>query len=174
MGEASHSREVEIELPCRHEGLRLRRELVSGRWVLDGWGRRVVAREWRWGERRRLLEACVEDGRLDAERFVSGLVALLCEPVPPVELHPLYAHLLLELLGVDGQRGLPRLDAVELALARDFGWTAGQLAREGAVGLDRLARSLEPGTARPPAPAVAPPELEGPPPGWKRIVIQDD
>lgn len=161
------SQEVHVEVPCDLEGFRITRELRSGRWELDGWGRRVVVREWTWAERRRLLEACRRGAGLDRRHFVAGLVALCCEPVPPAELWPLYAHVVLELFGVDGRRPLPAIAGAELRLAERLGWDPARVGPQSAVDLDRLLAELAGPTApMNPAPAA--------PPGWRRIVIADD
>lgn len=168
------SEAVQIEVELELDGLDLRRELGSGRWVLDGWGRRVHVREWRWAERRRLLEACAGERRFAGGRFMRALLELVCDPVPPEQLHPLYTHVVLRLFGVDGRRPLPRLDACERAFAREFGWPPSSLDEHSAVDLDRLTGELvdEGGPTLLPARASAP--SAAPPPGWKRIVIEDD
>lgn len=161
--------DVRIEVSSAWAGLNLRRELVSGRWVVEGWGREVIIREWKWGERRRLLQACGEGGTFDADRFVRSLVELVCDPTPPAELHPLYAHVALSLYGITGSVPVPRIGTSELALSRDFGWRPSALDGESAVDLDRLLQTrseASPGSDRP--------DPERPDPGWKRLVFEDD
>ena len=63
---------VHVEVGCDLEGLRISRELRSGDWRLDGWGRVVVVREWTWAERRRLLEACRRGQSLVVWAFNEG------------------------------------------------------------------------------------------------------
>lgn len=163
------SQEVHVEVACGLEGLRVTRELRSGTWALDGWGRRVVVREWTWAERRRLLEACRRGSAFDRRHFVAGLVALCCEPVPPGELWPLYAHVVLGLLGIDGRRALPAIAGAELRLAERLGWDPARVGSLSAVDVDRLLAELEGPVAR--AVTAAP---AAPPQGWRRIVIEDD
>jgi hypothetical protein len=162
---------VSIEVACDLEGLRITRELRSGTWELDGWGRRVVVREWTWAERRRLLEACRRGGSFDRSHFVAGLVALCCDSLPPASLWPLYAHVVLGLLGIDGGRTLPNVAAAELRLAEHFGWDPARAGTQSAVDLDRLLDELAAMPAPRPIPSVAPAQ---PPSGWRRIVIEDD
>jgi hypothetical protein len=170
-GRAAERPPCHVEIPCDLEGLRVTRELVSGNWELDGWGRRVVVREWTWAERRRLLEACHRGSEFDRSHFVAGLVALCCEPIPPASLWPLYAHLVLGLLGVDGSRPLPSIAAAELQLAERFDWDPARSGSQSAVDLDRLLGELEPSMSSARSRPVAP---SAPPSGWRRIVIEDD
>ena len=162
---------VHVEVACDLEGLRITRELRSGSWELEGWGRRVRVREWTWAERRRLLEACVRGSSFDRAHFVAGLVALCCEPRPASSLWPLYAHVVLGLFGVDGGRSLPALDAAELRLAERFDWDPARVGSQSAVDLDRLVAQIEPLRPRP---ALPPRASVAPPQGWRRIVIEDD
>lgn len=162
---------VHVEIACELDGLRITRELRSGTWVLDGWGRQIVVREWTWAERRRLLEVCRSDGPVnhesdvardtgrvrspsrpllgraagfDREHFIAGLVALCCEPVPPRSLWPVYAHVVLGLFGVDGGQPLPHVVGAERRLAELFGWEPDRIGGQSAVDLDRLLDGLEP------------------------------
>lgn len=165
---------VHVEVGCDLEGLRISRELRSGDWRLDGWGRVVVVREWTWAERRRLLEACRRGQSLDQARLVAALVALCCAPLPPAELWPLYAHVVLGLFGVDGERPLPAIAAAELRLAERLGWDPARVGPQSAVDLDRLLAALDPAAPAPPA-LQAPPAAAAaaPPAGWRRIVVDD-
>lgn len=161
---------VSIEVASDLEGLRITRELRSGNWELDGWGRRVVVREWTWAERRRLLEACRRGSGFDRSHFVAGLVALCCEPIPPASLWPLYAHVVLGLMGVDGSRALPSVAAAELRLAELFDWDPARTGSQSAVDLDRLLGELEPSPVAHARPVAAAPPAQG----WRRIVFEDD
>ncbi|MFV8754459.1 hypothetical protein ACNOYE_28255 [Nannocystaceae bacterium ST9] len=164
---------VWLEVACDLEGLRITRELCSGIWELEGWGRRVVVREWTWAERRRLLEACRRGSGFDRQHFVAGLIALCCRPRPASELWPLYAHVVLGLFGIDGARPLANPASAELRLAERFDWDPARVGPQSAIDLDRLLAELEPATPRarvstPALPAAVPPA------GWRRIVIEDD
>ena len=81
---------VHVEIACELDGLRITRELRSGTWVLDGWGRRVVVREWTWAERRRLLEVCRSDGPtlearpMNHESDVARDTGRVRSPSPPL------------------------------------------------------------------------------------------
>ena len=163
---------VHVEVACELDGLRITRELRSGTWVLDGWGRQVVVREWTWAERRRLLELCRSATSFDREHFVAGLVALCCEPLPPRSLWPIYAHVVLGLFGVDGTRPLPQVVGAERKLAEWFGWEPDRIGGQSAVDLDRLLAGLEPDEAAVRASAVQP-SMTSPDPTWRRIVIDD-
>lgn len=168
---------VHIEVACDLEGLRITRELRSGAWTLEGWGARVLVREWTWAERRRLLEACRRGASFERETFVAGLVALCCDPLPPASLWPIYAHVVLDLFGIDGIRALPNLARAELALAERFDWDPARVGSLGAIDLDRLLGELERPRAslpRSPSATVDRTRREVPPAGWRRIVIDDE
>lgn len=164
---------VHVEVACDLAGLRITRELRSGSWELDGWGQRIVVREWTWAERRRLLEACGRGPAFDRRHFVAGLLALCCEPVPPAPLWSLYAHIVLDLLGIDGERALPAIARAELRLAECFDWGPAQVGPQSAVDLDRLLAELGPAPGVMTAP-TAPPAMEQavPLPGWRKIVVE--
>jgi hypothetical protein len=138
----------------------------DGGFEITAWGDVYRMREWTWGERMRLVELCTRGGALDATAFVKGLVAMLFEPAPPVDLQPLFGHVALSLMGVrPGQRPVP-LRRAELRLAQAFGWTPGAIDAEGAPALDRLLGELDG--------VRAPRQEAGPSPGWTRIQVDDE
>lgn len=142
-------------------GVSATRLLDRDAWHVVAGGATHTLRAWRWGERRRLVQACARGRRLDQAAFVHGLNSLLYDPPPPPTLAPLFATAALKLLGVgDGPAPAP-LARSEAALARRFGWTPGALENEPAAALDAL---LESGVAATEAPA----------PGWNRITLAEE
>ncbi|MET0389344.1 MAG: hypothetical protein ABW321_25445 [Polyangiales bacterium] len=157
---------VAITPPDALAGLTIRQDLGSGRYALTGFGQRCILREWTWGERRRLLAACVSHGQLDRTRFVDALLGLLTEPTPTGPAREIYASGVLWLLGITPERALPQCTAAEVALAERFGWGPTALERESAVTLDRwlvqAALSVKPSAAT---------RHES---GWNQIAVHDD
>jgi hypothetical protein len=160
-----------IALPEGLEAISALWDVGAGCYALSAPGYEGMLRPWRWAERRRLVEACSVDGRLDRERFVSLLNALLFEPSPPVELEPALACAALWLFGVDGEFGLLGVDEAELLFAESFGWAPGTYAEHAAVDLDRLVARLC-GASRPSASEAVSSEAEGA--AWNRIVVAPD
>jgi hypothetical protein len=150
-----------VELALDLDGVQAWRELRSGELRVRALGVECRVREWTWGERRRLVEAALDGGRLDRERFVDGLVELVMEPVPPAELRSLFAHVALRLLGVRGGARPPSLVESERRLARELGWTPQMIDAQAAAAIDRLVGEVEPAEAEAP-------------PGWTRIVVDDE
>ena len=137
--------------------------LSDGSWDVGIPGGRFHIRPWTWGERRRLIDACVgADGRLDADAFAHGLSSLVARPEPTASNRPLLAAIALRLLGVSpGQEPISLLDA-EASLASAWGFGPFELDPQPAPRLDQHVARL-PATATP----------DGAPAGWTSIVIDD-
>jgi hypothetical protein len=127
-----------VPIPTDVDGLAVSRDLRTGTWVLEGWGRVHRLREWTWAERRRLVSACTRASGLDGLAFVRALLALLVDPAPPAELAPLYGYVCLGLLDVRPESPRQTLTASEVALARAFGWGPRELGEQPAAHVDRL------------------------------------
>jgi hypothetical protein len=153
-----------VTIPLPVDGLSAWRDVATGEFELACAGARVRLREWTWGERRRLVEACARDGRLDRSAFLDGLLELLCDPPPPVEMRTVFGFAALALLGVGGGPvSTVPLPTTEAALARELGWTPSLLDGQAASAVDRVVAAL--GGA---APVRAPVDD-----GWTRIVVDD-
>lgn len=127
-----------VPIPTDVDGLAVSRDLRTGAWVLEGWGRVHRLREWTWAERRRLVSACTRPGGLDRVAFVGGMLALLVDPTPPAELAPLYGYVCLGLLDVGPESTRQTLTASEVALAQAFGWGPRELGEQPASQVDRM------------------------------------
>ncbi len=153
--------ELSLDLaPLDDGGVRAWRDLSSGDFTVAVLGTECRVRAWSWGARRRLLEAAVAGGRVDEARFVEGLCELTCDPVPPVELRPVFACVVLALFGVRGGERPPPIVEAERELMREFGWTPRVLDEQPAPSLDALVGSVEVEPAQPPS-------------GWTRIVVDE-
>ena len=161
-----------LAIPIDVDGLSVSRDVQSGDWVLDGWGRTCRLREWTWAERRHLVDGCRAGGEFDATRFLRAMLALLVDPAPPEDLSELYGYVCLELLQVDAAP-LQSLTASEVRLAREFGWGPRELAEQPAMQVDRLLAYI---VARGQDGQVAKAEATPSPtaPGSYSIVIVDD
>lgn len=159
-----------ISVPLDIHGLEARYDPGASRWTIDGGQDRHVLREWGWGERHRLIAACISAGQLDADSFVDGLLDLLVSPAPPAGLRPLYAFACLRLLGVKEDRRQMALAEAEHLFAERFGWRPADLDTQPASALDRLLQQLA--DTGPPSAARRYRTPDGP--GWTSIVIADD
>lgn len=155
------------------EGLDVAFDPGEGAWTLSGWGAVSRLREWTWGERRRLVEACTTAAGLDSPRFLDGLLRLLVDPPPPPSLRALYGYVCLGLLGAGDDADLQPLVERELLLARACGWSPHALDSDPAGGLDRLVRALRDSEPTDRRAAVPHPPVAGGASGWTSIVIVD-
>jgi hypothetical protein len=127
-------------------GLSIAQDAADGSWTISCAEppQEHRLRPWRWGERRRIVQAASRDGYFDSPRFIAGVIGTLYDPPPPPELVPLYALLALDLLGL-GRGPAPRpLGQAEAQLAARFGWLPSTIAEESAPALDGLLATLEP------------------------------
>ncbi len=153
-----------MDLALELDGVHARRDLRTGELEIDVLGVSCRAREWTWGERRRLLESASFSGRLDRALLLEGLGELCFDPAPPRSLLPVFAYVLLAAQGVRrGDRPAP-LERSELELVRTLGWTPSTIDGQRAGAVDRLVAALAP-------PAQAAPEGGT---GWTRIVVGDE
>ena len=128
-----------VPVPAPVEGVTIALDPAGGTWRIEATDEPPrVLRAWRWGERRRLVEAAARTGRFDGAAFAAAVAATLYAPPPPPALAPLYAYLALDLLGL-GRRPAPEpIPVLEARLAARFGWLPGALAEEPAPALDAL------------------------------------
>lgn len=140
-------------------------DLGRGTWRVAIGDRAYTVREWTWGERRRLLAACVRDddgaAALDGASFAQGVVQLLVAPPPPSDARDLLAAVALRLCGVvPGARPAPLLES-EVRLARERGWGPAELDHQPAPRIDEQLRA--------PAGSGA-----GAADGWSGVIVIDD
>ena len=146
------------------ESIEVRRDLERGPWIVTCGAERFEVREWTWGERARLLEACAHGGNFDRNLFVDGLLELVVTPAPGRELRPLLALVVLQLFGVRESSPRVGLTRMEDALMRRFGWMPSRFDGEQACALDRLAAEIL-GDASAAAQGAS---------TWNRIVVKGD
>lgn len=128
---------------------------ADGTWRLSAGEDVYQLRPWTWGERRRLVFAATQAGRLDTDAFLAGLVGLLYRPAPPEALTPLFALAALRLMRVPGEGSAWALAEAERAFAERYGWLPGALESEPAGDLDRILSDAAP------LPVHAPPQGTG-------------
>lgn len=150
-----------VPVPAPVEGVTIALDPAQGTWRIEAEGETPrTLRAWRWGERRRLVEAAARTGRFDGMAFASSVATTLYDLPPPAALTPLYAYLALDLLGL-GRGAAPEPMALQEArLAARFGWLPSAIAEEPAPALDALLAA----------------ETASPPEGWSsiRVVEADD
>jgi hypothetical protein len=138
-----------VPVPSPVAALSIAQDAADGSWTIscaDPLQERRL-RPWRWGERRRLVQAASRDGYFDGSRFVAGVVGTLYDPPPPPELFPLYAYLALDLLGLGRGSAPTPLGAGEMQLTDRFGWLPTTIAEQPAAALDALLANLAPAQA---------------------------
>lgn len=118
----------------------------TGTWRVNSDAPRLL-RAWRWGERRRLVDACSRGGRFDGAAFAAAVATSLYDPPPPHDLIPLHALIALELLGLGRGVAPSPLGAAEARLAARFGWMPSAIAEEPAPALDSMLANLDPPVA---------------------------
>jgi hypothetical protein len=128
-----------VPVPAPVEGVTIALDPARGTWRIEAEGETPrTLRVWRWGERRRLVEAAARTGRFDGAAFASSVAATLYDPPPPAALTPLYAYLALDLLGLGRHAAPEPIAAQEARLAARFGWLPSAIAEEPAPPLDAL------------------------------------
>lgn len=152
--------------PQERRALHIRHDLSTGLYELTGWGARHQVRPWTWGERRRLLAQHTGAHGLDRAGFVVALLGLLMTPVPAEPLWPLYAHVVLSLMGIRPGQPPASLTDTEVLVARHMGWGPRELDAQPAPAIDRIASRL-----RQLAGGAAP--ARAPDPNWNRIVFDE-
>lgn len=164
---------MDIAPPSEVEGFTVDRDLSCGGYEVRGFGIDTRLREWTFGERRRLLRACVGSTGFDEGRFLEAFTQLVYSPAPPEGLRPLFAHLALSLFGVDDGPCLSQEEA-DLCLARELGVLPSRSDGESAPELDRLIRSLSAGSSPSVGSAAQPGSASKSNDGWTRILVVDD
>ncbi|GEM_PF-4422521 len=155
---------MELTLPSWIDGLSVDRDLRSGHYRVRGFGVDTTLQVWTFGERRRLLEACLDPLGFNDARFLAEFNRLVYTPVPPNGLQALFAHLALYLFGIDDRPVLSR-DQADRWLAYELGVLPSHSDKEPAPELDRLIR----GSIARPAHADTP--SYEPDSGWTRIEV---
>lgn len=143
------------------------RDLATGTWRVRVGATQHDVREWTWGERRRLVSACVRPGpvgpELDAEAFLDGLVELLVAPPPQPSQRDLLAAVTLRLCGVVPDAPAGSLLEAEARLARGWGWGPAELDHQPAPRIDEHLGAWS-------GPSAATADRSG----WTGVIVVDD
>lgn len=146
------------------------RDLATGTWRVRAGAAQHDVREWTWGERRRLVSACVRPGpagpELDSEAFLDGLVELLVAPPPQPAQRDLLAAVTLRLCGVVPGASARSLLQAEARLAREWGWGPAELDHQPAPRIDEHLRAWSGSAAGPAGTADGS--------GWTGVIVVDD